>query len=273
MIIVSKTGRGGLDIKVDTRQPTIYLDQWALVRFSENTDRQNRLINAFKDKGTLLISWTNVFDLSGPQGASAEKIRRFFERIGEHWFPIEWNPFKVIEREPKSGTDSPCFSRSFLEKYYPHIHKGPFVLSTLFDLISYDGGKTAKQELARLKKEAGDFVHELKSCHTADPTWLDRTHPLMMFDPARPAASVFTQLMRVIVNERGFAFTPNDGVDLFHATVPAAYGDFVLLDKSWIRRLRTLAFPPGRLRAYYEAELDHFLMDFERTVVQARTLR
>lgn len=63
----------------------------------------------------------------------------------------------------------------------------------------------------------------------------------MTFDPMRPEMFVFTQLIRAIVMERGVTFAPNDGVDLFHATVPAAYGDFVLLDKVWTKRVRPRA--------------------------------
>ena len=270
MIVVAKTDKGDFDVAAHARQPTIYLDQWALVRLSEHSGRQNRLVNAFRNKGTLLISWTNVFELSGPQGASAAKISHLLDRIGEHWFPVEWNPFKVIkkEKELRQCTDSPCFSKSFLEAYYPHIHAGPLRLSTVLDLINEDGGETAKRELGRLKKEAGDFVQDLKSCHPADATWLDKAFPPMTFDPVRPTAFVLTQLIRTIVTEKGFPFTPNDGVDWFHATVPAAYGNFLLLDKNWTGRVRALALPPGRLHTYYEAELDDFLTAFEQAVVQ-----
>jgi hypothetical protein len=74
---------------------------------------------------------------------------------------------------------------------------------------------------------------------------------------------VFTELLRALASEKGFKFTANDGIDLLHAGVPVAYGDFVLLDKSWTRRVRALMMPGHPLYAFAEPELDSFLDAFE----------
>jgi hypothetical protein len=247
----------------------VYLDQWALVRLSEGSDRRKRFLKVFEDKGTLLFSWTNVLDVAATSGGTEERIKGLLDAIGEHWFPIEMNPFRVMEKEAPAGpkSNTPCVSETFIKVYYPHIHGGPLTLSKVLDLNKQDGGATARDQLDRLKREAGHFVHTLRSLSTADETWLDEHFPRQRFDPAKPTAFVFSELLRSLIRDKGVVFTPNDAVDLFHATVSTACSDFVLLDKNWTKRVRSLALPPDRVRAYYEFELDDFLIVFERAEV------
>jgi hypothetical protein len=84
------------------------------------------------------------------------------------------------------------------------------------------------------------------------------------FNPQRPAAFVFNELVRILAAERGFTFTLNDAKDLFHATVPVAYSDFVLLDKYWTPRVRKIVMPDRKSFAFSEPELDEFLDAFEQ---------
>ena len=269
MITAKKTPNGGCSVETFSRQPTIYLDQWALVRLSQESNRHERFLKVFEQKGTLLFSWTNVLDAATTSGGTAERIRDLLGAIGEHWLPMEMNPFKVIRKEVQAdpSSNTPCVSETFMETYIPHILEGPLNLSRVVDLTQQDAGAAARTELDRLKKEASDFVHQLRSLSASDPAWLDTHFPRQTFDSARPTAFVFAELLRVLIKDRGTAFTPNDAVDLFHATVPTAWSDFVLLDKTWTKRVRSLALPADRVRAYYEYELDDFLTVFEKVVV------
>jgi len=234
-MVTAKTGpNGNLLVETFSRQPTVYLDQWALVRLSEGSDRRKRFLKVFEDKGTLLFSWTNVFDVAATSGGTEERIRGLLDAIGEHWLPIEMNPFRVMEKEAQAGpkSNTPCVSETFIKVYYPHIHGGPLTLSKVLDLNKQDGGATARDQLDRLKKEAHDFVRELRSQAASDPRWLDAHFPRQSFDAARPTTFVFSELLRSLIRDRGMVFTPNDAVDLFHASVPTACSDFVLLDKN-----------------------------------------
>lgn len=269
MITAKKTPSGDWIIETFSRQPMIYLDQWALVRLSQGSDRSGRFLKVFEQKGTLLFSWTNVLDVATTWGGTTRRVKDLLGAIGEHWLPIEMNPFKVMRKEVQADVPSntPCVSETFMETYVPHILEGPLTLSKLLDLSQQDAGVAARTELDRLKKEASDFVHQLRSLSASDPAWLDTHFPRQTFDSARPTAFVFAELLRVLIKDRGTAFTPNDAVDLFHATVPTAWSDFVLLDKNWTKRVRSLALPADRVRAYYEYELDDFLAVFEKVVV------
>jgi hypothetical protein len=273
-LIISRQSDGIVDLELQTRQPTVYLDNWAMARaLARDDSRRTRFIDAFKARGTLFFSWANVLELGDSIFNRSVPIRLLFDGIGEHWFPIEWNPFACIRKEIAhvSGANSPALSESFLRAYYPHIHGGVLTLSAVLDLLRQDNGIKAHSGQDQIKVTVRKFVDEVKLGHSKDPNWLDEECPVLPFDPQRPAVFVFSRLLRALAQESGFTFTPNDGMDLFHATVPAAYSDFVLLDKSWTRRVRTIAMPGRQSYAFSEHELDQFLDAFEQCAIVTRS--
>ena len=76
----------------------------------------------FADKGTLMISWTNVFELATVAGENANRIASFFNKVGEHWCSGRHrNPVsEVIEKEVTGGRvrmlNPACISESFLQE-------------------------------------------------------------------------------------------------------------------------------------------------------------
>jgi len=266
--LIVRTNPGGVfDLEVRARQPTVYLDNWALSRaLAVDETRRERFLETFKTKGTLLFSWVNVMELGNSIFNRSAPIRLLLDGIGEQWFPIESNPFASIKKEnsQQGAANSPAFSETLIRAYYPHVHGGVLTLSSVFDLLRHDNGAKARGAQQQLKATVQQFIDEIKQGQRLDPTWLDKRYPALAFDPQRPTLFVFTELLRGLASERGFTFTPNDGIDLFHATVPVAYSDFVLLDRSWTRRVRALSMPGRALYAFAEPELDGFLDAFER---------
>jgi hypothetical protein len=93
MIRVSADGKGGVIVEVRLeRLPAIYLDQFALADLAKNDVRRKQFLRTFQRQGTLLFSWTNALDVSGPQGRSAAKICSFLHDLGPYWIPCEMNP-------------------------------------------------------------------------------------------------------------------------------------------------------------------------------------
>jgi hypothetical protein len=134
----------------------------------------------------------------------------------------------------------------------------------VLDLLRQDNGAKAHAGQDQIKVTVRRFIDEVKQGHSKDPNWLEEKYPALPFDPQRPAVFVLGELVRALASEHGFTFTPNDGMDLFHATVPVAYSDLVLLDKSWTQRVRAIAMPGRQLYAFSEPELDQFLDVFEQ---------
>src|SRR5712692_10184365 len=124
MIKSVPTHDGGVIVEASlARPPAIYLDQDSLHDLAEAKPRRERFLHVFKDKGTLMFSWTNAIEIAGPQGGTKEEIRDFLDALGEFWIPLEMNPYKVVRKEqgsePSSGT--PCVSESFLEGYFLEV--------------------------------------------------------------------------------------------------------------------------------------------------------
>jgi len=109
--------------------------------FAIDSPRRKRFIEIFKVKGTLLFSWANIVELP-----HYEPIRVLFEGVGEHWFPLEWNPFACMRREiaQMPGGNTPALSETFIHAYYPHIHGKKLTLSSVLDLLRNDGGATKR---------------------------------------------------------------------------------------------------------------------------------
>ncbi len=56
----------------------------------------------------------------------------------------------------------------------------------------------------------------------------------------------------------------NDAIDFFHAAVPLAYGDFVLLDKHWADLAGKLKLPLDCVKVYSPKDVEKFLEDLEQ---------
>ena len=265
-MIITKDPNGDVNVEFHARLPLVYLDNWAISNsLSRDETRRWRFLDIFRMKGTLLFSWANVIELSN----QTLPIKALLDGIGEHWWPIEWNPFAAIRKEHTyaAGETSPAISETFVTAYYPHIHGGALTLTSVLDLLRHDNTANAKVRKAELTDAVQKFVNETKAKLRRNRNWLDQQYPSLPFDPQKPAFFVFTELLRMLASEKNFTFTPNDGLDLFHATVPAAYGDFVLLDTTWTRRVRNLHMPGRTVYAFAEPELDQFLDAFESCVI------
>jgi hypothetical protein len=135
----------------------VYLDNWAMSRaLAADETRRKRFLETFKKRGTLLFSWTNVIELGDSIFGRAAPIRLLLDGIGEHWFPVEWNPFAAIEKEnaQPAGANSPVFSETLLRAYYPHVHGASLTLSSVFDLLRHDKRAKTHETLQEVKTAA-----------------------------------------------------------------------------------------------------------------------
>lgn len=266
-LIVSRQNGELIDVAAIARSPMIYLDNWALSGvFANDRARQRRLLDALQKRGTLLVSWANIMELP-----AYPPIRALFDGIGANWYPLEWNFFLCIRKEEQlsPGQNSPALGTGLLETYYPFVHESVYSLG---ELLSLTGKYRERVEAARnkIKDAVQSLVNLVKSTYSKDPNWLDKEFPSIPLNPQKPTRYVLNHLMRALASESGFTFTANDGMDLVHTVVPVAYADFVLLDKSWTRRVRSLPMVGRNVYAFYEAEIDQFLDGLDSLVVVPR---
>src|SRR4051812_47440173 len=113
MIRASTSPEGNTTVEASLeRLPGIYLDQFALAALAKRATYRERFLRTFQRQGTILFSLTNVLDVSGPQGRSAEAIASFLHDLGPHWIPCEINPLTLIKKEHGviRSDSSPCVS-------------------------------------------------------------------------------------------------------------------------------------------------------------------
>jgi hypothetical protein len=255
-MITTIKGREKYGADVSIRPPAIYLDHWALRLFSTDLNLRQTFLTYFKTKGTLLFSWANALEVSRNTGLSADKIRIFLTEIDHQWFPVEINPIKVIRSETASGNGNPCFSASFLEAYYPHIHNRHLSLSTIVELTQDEEINLAAQEnIAKLKCSIGELFNQWRSENTEGMETIT-------FNLNHPGKFVFSRLRQLIQKENSKIDT-NDPLDFLHAVVPLAYADFVLLDKHWADLANKLKIPSPCVRVYSSKQIDKFMEDLE----------
>jgi hypothetical protein len=187
-VIISKQSGGAIDLEVKVRPPMVYLDNWAICgALAKSGPWRDRFLEIFKLKGTLFFSWTKVYEVSqyGPS-------RTLLDGIGEHWFPIEWNPYSAIRKERalahNPGINSPALSESFLRAYYPYIHGGSLALSAVIDLA----GKIEMASRRRtIETAVQQFVTDLKKGHSTGPRWLDENFRRCRLTPHNRLHSCF----------------------------------------------------------------------------------
>lgn len=241
--------------------PAIYLDHWAIREISSNPELMDRFLLFFKTKGTLLFSLANVLDISQTQGDSLERIKVFLEKVGLSWFPIEFNPSKVIaaEEQYQAGGPAPFFAAGFLEMYYPNIHGRELTLKTLVDLAYEDGSLSPI-----VKNTLDDLVESFSASRDLWNSEGRKRATTTTFTADQPTRFVYDGLMRLLFTEKS-NLNRNQIMDFFHATVSLAYADVVLLDKQW----ENLAFKiksPRRIKVYSPPRLAEFFDDLENDI-------
>jgi hypothetical protein len=237
------------EVVIDHRpeSPMVYLDHWALRRFSEDKVLRDRLVAAIDDTcGTLAVSWINVMEFSRVTDPDQAKVAEFLVEMAlPRIFLLDSEFFEVINREDTllAGAEggSPHEHREFVKAFFQLKSKSlaPFSANELFTVVQNTSSSDSFDALA------DDFVGRVVALR-------DQLDTDAKFQAAIRAAPrgipiqrgtryILRELLRTLLIDRNTAMSRNHAVDLFHAVVPLAYCDLVLLDKHWeeqVKRVR-----------------------------------
>jgi hypothetical protein len=266
----------------------VYLDNFAIKELAKrDISRRKRFIAAVNQGAEVLFSVANAAELTGFQDGSFREVRDFLEEIGPHWFPVELDPYLVVERElSRKRADESCFSDRFLKDYlayriasYPSaqivgISEEFFRLGPIMDWLA-----PQKDSIAKGKTELDEAligkIKEHREKYNANPQWLDTAFPALTFDQSPPATFAYKNLIRTLILEtKSHRLKRNDGIDFCQAVVASAFTTIATLDKPWKRRIENLPKPNNLARIYYAQELDNMVDDVESVVsgtTQGRT--
>lgn len=279
MITLSINTNGDLEAGQQDMSPTVYLDHWALRTFSEDEEWANRLTTALRSRqGTLALSWTNLAEFARvTDHRQARLAETLIEANLPHIFLLEVNPFTVIECEDQllaGGPHIPPHGDQDFLKALVMLKPRAVALFTAHDLFN----AMQKQELAqRPNRMADTFVSRLETMRnemqvdSAFRVALGRqatTAPIQ-----RGTRFILRELVRALILDKGTKITHNYALDFFHAVVPVAYCDFVLLDGYWetqVDRVRSrfqvsdFPVPMATVYSRRRAGLERFIRQLEQ---------
>jgi len=231
MLALTMTQAGEPGVLLQHVSPLVYLDHWALRRFSEDSDLGARLTGILRDRGgTLALSWLNLGEYAA---VSDPKQRRAAEQFVEGILPavfcVQVDLATVDKRE--RAQDPLPHADPDLSLLFVRGREGLKTITAtgLFEVYDETLART-KDRLATIVQGRLEF---LRRTHREDDSF--RKAVMRAYDPTAIQATTRT---KAIVRSLAATFfpdpkrtiKPNDAIDFLHAAVPVTYCDVVLLD-------------------------------------------
>lgn len=250
--------------------PTVYLDHCALRTISQDQAFTERLTTTLKSVGgTLALSWVNLTEFAK---VTDQEQARMAEQLIDANLPLiyflEVNPFVVIDRENSLLAGGPPLpphaDQEFLKTIFL-LNPRSIALCSAHDLFV----AMQNPELVQLKERlANTFVSEVERVRREDKPIPETAGPIQ-----RGTRYILRELMRPLLKDKQRPITQNDAFDFYHAVVPVAYCDFVILDKSWeahvtqaFPRLKSwgMSAPIAKVYSLKAGGLDRFILELEQ---------
>jgi hypothetical protein len=242
MLRYNLAANSDLRIEQVRQRPCVYLDHWALRYLSTNAEPGSRLRNAVeKHDGTLalsLVSWAEFAGLTdGGQAAAGEQ---FVESLLPRLFFIRFEPWEVMSREQdfEAGRTSQAAEgdedmlRTVAQ--LPGVGLSGWTVKGIFTQPTERRGSLLPtvQSLAdagiegvRRLRTRVDTLKEVQQAKRNRLKGLERVR--------RATRPLLWELITELEANRAGEPSRRDMIDLFHAVVPCAYCDFVLVDRRW----------------------------------------
>jgi len=272
--------QGTLEVNQQDVSPTVYLDHWALRKISADRTLADRLTTVLQSQhGTLALSWLNLSEFR--KVTITEQVRNadsLLEAMQPQIFLLEVNFDVVISREDALLAGGPFASphgdADFLRE---------FITSPRDLLMQVAQDRQRAQRFDELTDAIADRLNVLRSNLATLQGGKDRDNfiksALLEFQPVtthsqsslqiqRGTRFLLYEFLRALLIDTKTKLTRNYVTDLFHAVVPVAYCDFVLLDSHWKTKVGQvykslnkagLLIPSARVFSGKANEIHHFL--------------
>jgi hypothetical protein len=272
--VIRLTSENGNPVVVaETEGYGIYLDNDSLSELATGSaSRRQQFVDTLHAKATLLFSWANAIEVS-----SSISVRAFLDSIGPAWVPLELSPWEVAQREAAGLVRQAVISTSFMQAYFQdRVHdlldsnqvldvspEAFFQLGAVVEWV-HERRDKLRTDIVRIDDALRDRIAALRADYERNPASLDQSLPPIGFNEQAPATFVLVHLQRLLIEEaKEYHFKRHDGLDFCHATLAAAYGSLIALDKHWKRRILALPDSEKLARTYYRAEIDDLVVALE----------
>ena len=248
----------------------VYLDHCALRTISEDQGLTARFTMALESlEGTIALSWLNVAEfVKVTDQQQARKAEKLIDANIPRIFLLEVDPSKVIERENSLlAGGPPLLPHSDQEFLRVFVTLKPTSLALFSAHYLFD--VTQNPELIqRNEKLADTFVSCVETFRSENTPIPETADPIQ-----RGTRYIVRELMRPLIKDKQRVVTRNDAFDFYHAVVPVAYCDLVLLDKSWetyVEQARSrfmrlgISVPIAKVFSLKAGGLDRFILELEQ---------
>ena len=266
---------GRLQVNQSFDFPAVYLDHWAIRRFSSDATLGNRFLSALKASGgSLVISHVNLAEITGPTDPKhAGEIATFLEAVLPNIYFAMFDVEKAIDQE-KVPRDISIRLRAapdidlLLEvaRQRPDDFQ-PFTIAGVIKVVAEHRDKL-NATWTDSNRQLADHINNVRSnAETMKKVRNFKGHPRHV-----PTLAVMQELLRPIFLDKTLAIGPNDAGDIHHSITSITYCDYVLLDGKWqelygrmVRRFSELGLKIRVAKVFSERRqgLELFLKELE----------
>jgi len=272
MGITYQMEKEGFIFEQTASHPMVYLDNWSFNLFS-NDDALASILSAHMNDlhGTLMISNINILEIARRDDKNQiQTIASFVDKMDVAF--IELNPLRVIEKEKELerekipfDTAKPWLAKQIFEEHVLHAHnflkefkfsevifclkdalEAGFVIDDAFERDIFPLIEEARQDTQALDKAKSRFKNRFHRIRSKPPYTED----------------LYRMCIDFITIKRTMGMPDKEWRDFFQIFVPAAYCDFVLVDRRWANFIETSGLKhPDIARAYDCKKVSRFLQD------------
>ena len=264
----------GFVVKYSAIRPMVYLDTWALNKFSLNNKLKNRLLRIMKDKGTIAFSILNLYEAVVRDDEEQKKaIYDFMVKVDD--IAIESNPFIVIGRENHRNGEKDDFFYSYSWTNQNLLREIGLsgraflplkVAEALYQLVE-EIKDSNKQLTTRFETELMPMIVEGRNCEKKlNDSKMKLKRKIQVKETYRPyTKEIYDYFINYLIANENMKMGEGEWIDMFHLIIPMAYCDFVLADKRWTHIIKSTGLKyPNIANVYSPNDIEDFLCELEK---------
>ena len=259
--------------------PAVYLDHWAVRRFSSDGVLGQRFLRALKASGgTLVMSHVNLAEITGPEDPRhAEEVATFFEAVLPNIYFAIFDIQKAIDQEKRPRNTQlrlpapPDVELLLTVGRERPDDLRPFTIANLIKVVAAHRNQLGA-EWHKTNQELADHINQVRSnVETVKQAKRFNGHQSHV-----PTLAVMQELLRPLFLDSSMAVDRNDAGDIHHAIMSISYCDYTLLDGKWedlhkrmVRRFDKLNLPVHLAKVFSARQqgVELFLQELEKETV------
>ncbi len=260
-------GRIAVKIGQIAYPPTVYLDTWALFDFIEDNDLADKFIKILNNLGgTLMLSMISVIEnMAIDDQEQIQNLYKFIDSIEAAF--LDFNFTRVIRKEKINKKISPAIDLELLDAFMKiHESENPLKVSEIFSAYRQDleSGKVLEenweQSLFPIIVKARNNINSLSNTKKRFRKRKEKANTCKF-----PCTEFLWEscIDYIAINEN-MEMPNKEWYDVLHTIVPAAYCDFLLIDKRWLNFIKSTGLNSSQIaKVYSRQNLNEFLKDLE----------